>query len=143
MVDHRYRNSDRPTGPGHGTVDHEELAWIKYDLTWTASGPPSAEILNVCPEGLPPLFIIHMLYWRFVQRQPALYPLFVCFFLIGSPTYTHPFTERANTRSKDLRAIYFGHPVERCRVPFIKHPTLVTLRSIGIRARWPLAECDD
>ena len=29
------------------TVDHEELAWITYDLTWTASGPPSAEILNV------------------------------------------------------------------------------------------------
>jgi hypothetical protein len=29
------------------TVDNEELAWITYDLTWTASGPPSAEILNV------------------------------------------------------------------------------------------------
>jgi hypothetical protein len=29
------------------TVDHEELAWITYDLTWTASGPPSAEILSV------------------------------------------------------------------------------------------------
>jgi hypothetical protein len=29
------------------TVDHEELAWITYDLTWTASGPPSAEILKV------------------------------------------------------------------------------------------------
>jgi hypothetical protein len=29
------------------TVDQEELAWITYDLTWTASGPPSAEILNV------------------------------------------------------------------------------------------------
>jgi hypothetical protein len=29
------------------TVDHEEVAWIAYDLTWTASGPPSAEILNV------------------------------------------------------------------------------------------------
>ena len=29
------------------TVDNEELAWITYDVTWTASGPPSAEILNV------------------------------------------------------------------------------------------------
>jgi hypothetical protein len=29
------------------TVDQEELAWITYDLAWTASGPPSAEILNV------------------------------------------------------------------------------------------------
>jgi len=29
------------------TVGDEELAWITYDLTWTASGPPSAEILNV------------------------------------------------------------------------------------------------
>lgn len=29
------------------TVDHEELAWIAYDLTWTASGPPSAEVLSV------------------------------------------------------------------------------------------------
>ncbi|KAI0302258.1 hypothetical protein BC826DRAFT_507356 [Russula brevipes] len=29
------------------TVDHEELAWITYDLTWTASGPPTAEILHV------------------------------------------------------------------------------------------------
>ena len=29
------------------TVDNEELAWITYDLTWTASGPPSAEILSV------------------------------------------------------------------------------------------------
>jgi hypothetical protein len=29
------------------TVDNEELAWITYDLTWTASGPPRAEILNV------------------------------------------------------------------------------------------------
>ncbi len=29
------------------TVDHEELAWITYDLTWTASGPPTAELLNV------------------------------------------------------------------------------------------------
>jgi hypothetical protein len=26
------------------TVDHEELAWITYDLTWTASGPPSAKV---------------------------------------------------------------------------------------------------
>ena len=29
------------------TVDHEEVAWIAYDLTWTASGPPGAELLNV------------------------------------------------------------------------------------------------
>ena len=29
------------------TVDHEEVAWIAYDLSWTASGPPGAEILNV------------------------------------------------------------------------------------------------
>lgn len=29
------------------TVDHEELAWITYDLTWTASGPPTAEVLSV------------------------------------------------------------------------------------------------
>ena len=29
------------------TVDHEELAWITYDLTWTASGPPRAEVLSV------------------------------------------------------------------------------------------------
>jgi hypothetical protein len=29
------------------TVDNEELAWITYEVTWTASGPPSAEILNV------------------------------------------------------------------------------------------------
>ncbi|KAF8478456.1 hypothetical protein DFH94DRAFT_618671, partial [Russula ochroleuca] len=29
------------------TVDHEELAWIAYDLTWTASGPPTAEVLSV------------------------------------------------------------------------------------------------
>ena len=29
------------------TVDHEEVAWIAYDLTWTASGPPNAELLNV------------------------------------------------------------------------------------------------
>ena len=29
------------------TVDNEELAWITYDLTWTASGPPRAAILNV------------------------------------------------------------------------------------------------
>ena len=33
------------------TVDDEELAWITYDLTWTASGPPSAEILNVQRES--------------------------------------------------------------------------------------------
>jgi predicted NAD/FAD-dependent oxidoreductase len=29
------------------TVDDEELAWIAYDLTWTASGPPTAEVLSV------------------------------------------------------------------------------------------------
>jgi len=29
------------------TIDHEELAWITYDLTWTASGPPTAEVLSV------------------------------------------------------------------------------------------------
>jgi predicted NAD/FAD-dependent oxidoreductase len=29
------------------TVDHEELAWIAYDVTWTASGPPTAEVLSV------------------------------------------------------------------------------------------------
>jgi len=29
------------------TVDQEELAWITYDLTWTASGPPTAEVLSV------------------------------------------------------------------------------------------------
>ena len=29
------------------TVDHEELAWITYDITWTASGPPTAAVLSV------------------------------------------------------------------------------------------------
>ena len=29
------------------TVDNEELACITYDLTWTASGPPTAEVLRV------------------------------------------------------------------------------------------------
>lgn len=29
------------------TVDNEELAWITYDLTWTVSGPPTAEVLSV------------------------------------------------------------------------------------------------
>ena len=28
-------------------VDNEELACITYDLTWTASGPPTAEVLRV------------------------------------------------------------------------------------------------
>jgi hypothetical protein len=28
-------------------VDHEDLAWITYDLTRTASGPPTAEVLSV------------------------------------------------------------------------------------------------
>ncbi|KAI0306371.1 hypothetical protein B0F90DRAFT_1814281 [Multifurca ochricompacta] len=28
-------------------VDHEELAWITYDLTRTANGPPTAEVLSV------------------------------------------------------------------------------------------------
>src|SRR6267154_3590729 len=35
------------------TVDNEELAWITYDLTWTASGPPSAEVLSVQRDSQP------------------------------------------------------------------------------------------
>jgi hypothetical protein len=34
-------------------VDHEDLAWITYDLTRTASGPPTAEVLNTRPHVAP------------------------------------------------------------------------------------------
>jgi len=45
------------------TVDHEELAWITYDLTWTASGPPTAEVLSVQRDS------------REQQQQPAATPV--------------------------------------------------------------------